>query len=116
MRKGYLSAYFDKVAAKTLRPVEADAARSHQHELNGVAALKQLFGDAAEPQKFSAKFLYINDLDEEAISEDAWVTWYDARARSAPRTGRSEYRLYFPATGPSSRAAAGDLLIIGRRT
>lgn len=42
MRRGYLSEYFEKIAAKTLSAVEADAGRSNQHEFNGVATLKQI--------------------------------------------------------------------------
>lgn len=36
VKQGYLSQYFDGVAVKQLSAVEADVARSHQHEYNGV--------------------------------------------------------------------------------
>lgn len=116
MRRGYLSEYFEKVAAKTLSAVEADAGRSNQHEFNGVATLKQIFGDQPQAQTFPARFMYLDDSEDEPVIEDAFVTWYDARAKSAERTKRSEHRLYFPTTTASACAAAGDLLIIARRT
>jgi len=44
MKQGYLSQYFKGVAAKTLSAVEADPVKSNQHEFNGVAPLKNIFG------------------------------------------------------------------------
>lgn len=111
MKSGYLSEYFEAVAAKRLSAVEADRARSNQHEYNGVESLKALFGTAADKRQFEARFLYLTDSDEEAVSADGFVTWYDARAQHPTRT---EHRLYFPTTAASDCAAAGDLLIIGR--
>ena len=39
MKAGYLSEFFAGVALKTLSAVEADTARSRQHEFNGVQDL-----------------------------------------------------------------------------
>lgn len=44
MKRGYLSQYFEGVAIKKLRAVEADFSRSNQHELNGVSMLRNLLG------------------------------------------------------------------------
>ena len=44
MKQGYLSEYFKGVASKTLSAVEVDMSVSHQHEYNGVSALKKIFG------------------------------------------------------------------------
>lgn len=119
MKKGYLSQYFDGVAIKQLSAVEADVARSNQHEYNGVAELKRIFGTVSGVEKkiFPAKFVYLSDSEDEPVTDegkDCFVTWYDSRAKSAERTGRSEYRLYFPTTTVSLCAAEGDLLVIGR--
>lgn len=94
---------------KRLTAVEADPTRSHQHEYNGVAPLKALFGD--ERREFPAKFIWLSD-QQEAISEDGFVTWYDARERHPTR---SEHRLYFPRTAVSEMAKAGDAIFIARR-
>lgn len=110
MKQGYLSQYFIGVAAKKLSAVEADTAISHQHEFNGVAPLKAIFG--AEKRTFPAKFIYLNDNDDEPPAADGFLTWYDARDHHPVR---SEYRMYFPTTAVSICAAAGDELIIGLR-
>jgi len=116
VRSGYLSQYFAAVAAKRLSAVEANPAASNQHEFNGVEQLKTLFGQAQEKQRFPARFIYLDDTDEEAVTADGYLTWYDARAKSADRTGRSEHRLYFPSTAVSQCATEGDLLVIGRQS
>lgn len=110
MKKGHLSEYFSGVAVKRMAAVEADLFRSNQHEFDGVAELKRLFGTSR--QTFAAKFIYLSDNDDEPLIEDGFLTWYDARESHPTRT---EYRLYFPSTRVSQAAAEGDLLVIGRR-
>ena len=109
MKAGYLSEYFRGVAAKTLSAVEADAAISNQHEFNGVAGLKRLFGE--NKAKYETTFIYMNDTDDPVI-ETGFLTWYDAREHHPTRT---EYRLYFPTTQVSVCAEKGDLMVIGLR-
>lgn len=110
MKEGYLSEYFTGVAAKVLSPVEADTATSNQHEYNGVASLKKLFGTAR--RSFPAQFIYLNDDDDEPITDTGTLTWYDAREAHPTRT---EYRMYFTTTTVSTCAAVGDELFIGLR-
>jgi hypothetical protein len=112
MKQGYLSEFFTGVALKKLSAVEADPARSNQHEFNGVTEVIQIFGRAQGKQTFEAKFLYLSDGDDEPVFDIGFVTWYDARESHPTRT---EHRLYFPATAVSILAAEGDLLVIGRR-
>ena len=112
MKRGYLSEYFSGVAVKDLSAVEADLVRSNQHEFNGVESLKQIFGQATIKQKFDARFIYLNDQDDEPVMSYGFLTWYDARERHPVR---SEHRMYFPTTEVSMCAAEGDLLVIGRR-
>ena len=110
MKPGYLSQFFSGVAIKKLSAVEANPAKSNQHEFNGVAELKGLFG--LERRVYEAKFIYLGDNDEEAVVDGGTLTWYDARERHATR---SEHRMYFPTTSVSLCAAEGDLLVIGKR-
>lgn len=110
MKRGYLSEYFTGVASKVLSAVEADTATSNQHEYNGVAPLKNILGTAK--QTFSAQFIYLNDGDDEPVTDTGFLTWYDAREAHPTRT---EYRMYFPTTAVSVCAAAGDELFIGLR-
>ena len=112
-RRGYLSQYFEWVAAKRLSAVEADTAVSHQHEFNGSRALKAVLGTGSGDKiQFPAVFIWLGN-ENEAVSSEGFVTWYDAR-RDHP--SRSEYRLYFPTTEVSEMAQAGDLMIIAKRT
>lgn len=116
MKQGYLSQYFEGVALKRLSAVEADVIRSNQHEFNGVEGLRDILGEPDGKVRFSAKFLYLTDQDEEPVVEDGFLTWYDARqrARLERHVMRWEYRLYFPTNLVSQCASAGDLLVIAR--
>lgn len=108
MKNGYLSQYFDGIVTKRLSAVEANVEKSNQHEFNGTAAMKGMFGSSR--QKFPAKFLYLDD--DNTISEEGFLTWYDARENHPTR---SEYRLFFPTTAVSKAASVGDILFIGLR-
>lgn len=114
MKHGYLSAHFSGVAVKKLSMVEISSERSHQHEFNGSAELVRLLGQAGGgKQRIPAWFMYLSD-EEEPARETAVVTWYDARAKSAARTGRSEHRLYFPENDVMKRVRVGDVLFLAR--
>src|ERR1700733_13445048 len=106
MKAGYLSEFFTGVAVKRLSAVEADAARSNQHEFNGDRGLKGLFG--LERKELQGLFIYLGDNDDEPVVADGPLTWYDARENHPTR---SEHRLYFPTTAVSLCAAEGDLLV-----
>lgn len=111
MENGYLAKYFNGIAVKRLSAVEADTLKSNQHEYNGDRGLKRLFGTKNGRMVLKTVFLYMND--EEIISSDGKMTWYDAREKHPVR---SEWRLYFPTTDVSLKAAAGDTLIICLKT
>jgi hypothetical protein len=111
MNNGYLSQYFETVAAKKLSAVEVDPEKSHQHEFNGSKELKQVLG-FEQPQQLETKFLWIEEQNA-ALSEEGTVTWYDARENHPTR---SEYRLYFPSNGVMNMASEGDTLFIAKRT
>lgn len=117
MKKGYLSEYFEGVAAKRLSAVEADVLRSNQHEFNGVEGLRQILGEPEGKVSYQTKVIYLTDKEDAPIIEDAVFTWYDARQRARLERGvnRWEYRLYFPTTSVSLNAVAGDLLVIAKR-
>jgi hypothetical protein len=110
VKQGLLARHFRGVAVKKLSAVEADTATSNQHEFNGVSELKKLLG--SEKQQIQAKFVWLSD-EQEAISEEGFVTWYDAREAHPTR---SEHRLYFQTTPVSELAKAGDTLFFALRT
>lgn len=117
MKRGYLSQYFQGAAAKKLSAVEADVLTSNQHEFNGVEGLRDILGEPDGKVRYKAKFLYLTDTDDDPITEDGFLTWYDSRqkARLERNVMRWEYRLYFPTNTASQLANEGDILIIAKR-
>lgn len=113
MKRGYLSEYFEGVAIKRLSAVEADETRSHQHEYNATKAMLAFMGRPAEATRLDARFIYLNDEDDEPIVEDAFLTLYNSRENQPHRS--SEYRFYFPTTQVSQLAGQNDLLLIAKR-
>ena len=117
MKNGFLSQYFDGVAAKILSQVEANILVSHQHEFNGVEGLRKMPGEPSGKVKYRAKCMYFMDSDDEPLIEDGELTWYDARqkAREERNIQRTEYRLYFSDNTVIQSANAGDILIIAKK-
>lgn len=117
MKQGYLSEYFEGVGVKRLSAVEADVIRSNQHEFNGVEGLRAMLGEPQGKVRYDARFLYLDDNDDDPIVEDGFLTWYDSRqkAREERSVMRWEYRLYFPTNAVSQCASEGDLLVIAKR-
>ena len=109
MTRGLLAKSFTGVAVKRLSAVEADINRSNQHEFNGVVDLKRIFGEA-DHKDISTRFIWLSG-EQEAISEEGFLSWYDSR-RAHPI--RSEYRLYFPTTTISELASEGDSVFIAK--
>lgn len=90
---------------KTLSEVEVNPNRSNQHEFNGVTQLKSIFGQARQ-ERIRAVF----SIRGTSVSENTWVTWYDARE---DHPTRSEHRLYFPHNSVMAQARAADNILIG---
>lgn len=112
MKPGYLSEYFEGVAAKRLSAVEADETRSNQHEYHATKKVQAFLGSPEETTRIPARFLYLTDDDSDPIVEDAFLTLYNCR-KGKPRA--PEYHLYFPTTNVSLNASEGDLLVIAKK-
>ena len=111
MKQGLLAKHFRGVAVKRLTAVETDPGTSNQHEFNGVGELKKLFG--TQKSTLPTRFVWLGD-EQEAISEDGFVTWYDAR-EAHPK--RSEFRLFYSTTTVMpGLAKEGDTLFVCLRT
>ena len=111
IQKGLLAQHFRGVAVKRLSAVETDPSTSNQHEFNGVGELKKIFG--SEKANFPTRFIWLGD-EQEAISDDGFVTWYDARERHPTR---SEFRLFYSKTAVMpGLAKEGDTLFVCART
>ncbi len=110
MQKGFLSEYFDGVVAKRLSGVESDPDQSNQHEFNGVKPIKKLLGNNRLTD-CPARFVWLGE-ENEGVTEDSFVTWYDSRENHPTR---SEFRLYFRSNSVMELTSTGDLLIIAKR-
>lgn len=116
MKKGHLSEYFEGVAVKELRPVEANPSRSNQHEFNASRELITLLGrcEGTEKRYLDATFLYLNDDSTERTICEGKLTWYDSRVNNQKRC--SEYRLYFTSNEVTKRMRAADLFFLAKRS
>ncbi len=107
IRRGSMADHFEGVASKRLSVVETDPKRSNQHEFNGVGGLRRLFGDD-DQREIPARFVWLGE-EQEGISEEGVISWYDAR-RSHPT--RTEYRLYYPSNAVMNAMKAGDFFMV----
>ncbi len=106
-----LAGIFEAVAYKQLTAVDLPDMGSNQHELNGTAALRSFFG-TTEETRGTLSWHHFAD-DEEPGEDFGSFTFYDARAKSAERTGRSEWRFFYQGNF-LARANVGDTLILVR--
>lgn len=107
MRRGLLSDYFEGVVVKRLSAVETNAAISNQHEFNGAAPLRRLLGEN-DRRNITARFVWLG-REQDAISVDGIISWYNARRAHATRT---EYRLYYPGNEVTGMMQAGDVFFL----
>ncbi len=119
MRRGYLSDHFNAVAAKKLAAVDADAATSNQHEVTGSEALLRILGDQdrkrpriGDDSRFTATYIWLGG-EQEAVSEEGWLSWYDARRNDPKRS--AEWRLYYQSNPVTEVMRTGDTLFVARR-
>lgn len=108
--KNNLSSIFSGVAVKRLTAVEVESRTSNQHEFQGIGKLRDILGRPSEKKVFPAKFILVDD-DEESMSLDSELTWYDARINQPHRS--PEYRLYYPAVADQilHKCKPGDLIV-----
>lgn len=107
MDYGVLSSYFDGAVAKKLVAVDIDRKRSNQHEFNGTAELRSLFGDD-DIRNIPTTFVFLCD-DADPLFDHGFTTWYDARRKHPTRT---EYRLYYNDSEAIRASRIGDLMVI----
>lgn len=111
IRRGLLSDYFDGVAVKRLSMVETTPTGSNQHEFNSSRTLRRLFGDD-DRKNIPTRFIWLGE-EQEGITADSSVSWYDARRRHPVRT---EYRLYYPTNDVTRLMKAGDTFFLALRS
>lgn len=107
--------YFEGVAWKYLSAVDAEPDKSNQHELGGLvkAGFKRHLGEPdSDTLKFSAKFIYLAENEDESLIVEGCVSWYDARRKKINRS--PELRLYYDANPVTEVITAGMFLTIAK--
>jgi hypothetical protein len=110
IRRGLLSEVFKGAAVKRLSAVETNKKVSNQHELNGVSGIRRLLGDE-DRRDIPTRFVWLGG-EQEAISAEGVMSWYDARRRTPNRT---EYRFYYSSNTVTDLMAEGDSLFFALR-
>ena len=107
MRRGMLSDLFVGVVAKQLTLVETITPKSNQHEFQGTRPLRRLLGDE-DRRQIATRFLSISG-EQEAFSEDGFMSWSDVR-KGKPRA--AEYHLYYSTNAVTEMMQPGDHLFL----
>lgn len=119
IRRGLLSNHFEGVAVKRLAPVDANPEASNQHEVTGSEPLVRILGRddrkfprGGEDNRFPATYIWLAG-EQEAISEDGRLSWYDSRRNDLTRT--AEWRLYYQSNAVTAMMAPGDILFLAKK-
>ena len=111
-----LSDYFEGATAKYLSAVDADLKKSNQHEIGGLvkAGFSQYLGKPSNGDKFhfNSKIIYLQDEDQDPVSSEVTMSWYDTRYQDKNRA--PEYRLYYQTNPACSMMKEGDFFLIIR--
>lgn len=110
IRRGLLSDLFVGVVAKRLTLVETVTVKSNQHEFQGTAPFKELFGPD-DLRKIPTRFVWLAG-EQEAISEDGFVSWSNVR-RGRPRA--PEYHLYYSGNAVTNSMKPNDTMFLAMR-
>jgi Fic family protein len=97
------------IAVKPLKLADLPEEGLPGHEINGTPAFRRVLG--SDRLEGRIRWLYLNG--DQLLRTEGAFTWYDTRARSAERTGRSEWRFYYDEAFPKA-TREGDLLVLHR--
>ena len=109
MRRGQLRDHFAGVGVKRLTAVDAEPARSNQHEVGTTRAMREQFLGEAPRQRFTVLYIWLGH-EEEGLSIEGTATHYDTRERQAHRA--PEWRLYYPSNPVTGVMGEGDTLFL----
>lgn len=119
IRRGLLSQYFEGVAVKRLAAVDANPESSNQHEVTGSEPLLRILGPIDRKksrggfdERFHATYIWLAG-EQEAITEDGRLSWYDSRRNDLTRT--AEWRLYYQSNAITEGMRPGDILFLARK-
>ena len=108
MRRGQLRDYFAGMGVKRLSAVDAEPARSNQHEVGTTHAMRHHFlGD--DRHEFPARYVWLGQ-EQDGFSVQGTATHYDAREMQTHRA--PEWRLYYPSNSVTETMQEGDTLFL----
>lgn len=111
MKQGHLSEYFEGVGVKTLSAVDANPARSNQHEIGTTAAMRRFLGEGR--QTLPTTYIWLAG-EQESISAQGQATHYDTREKQPHRS--PEWRLYYDSNPVTKAMRTGDTLFLAKRS
>ncbi|WP_144821056.1 type II restriction endonuclease [Marinobacter piscensis] len=107
---------FEGAAAKYLSAVDADPARSNQHEIGGLPSVgfKGYLGTPGKSDRshFPGTMAYLTDEKNTEFCRDE-VTWYDARWKNPKRS--PEYRLYYKSNPVTELIQPTDFFLVAKK-
>ena len=110
MRHGHLSDYFEGVGVKTLSAVDANPARSNQHEIGTTPAMRRFLGEGR--RTLPTRYLWLG-AEQESISAEGVATHYDTREKQPHRS--PEWRLYYDSNPVTRLMKTGDTLFLAKQ-
>ena len=110
MRRGQLRDHFAGVGVKRLSAVDADPAKSNQHEIGTTIAMRnQFLGEVRH--EFPVVYVWLG-REQDGISVQGTATHYNARKRKTHRS--PEWRLYYTSNPVTEAMQEGDTLFLAQ--
>ena len=109
MRYGQLRDRFAGVGVKRLTAVDAEPARSNQHEVGTTRDMREQFLGEVQYQQFPVLYIWLGQ-DQNGFSVEETATHYDTRERQTHRA--PEWRLYYPSNPVTGAMREGDTLFL----
>ena len=109
MKHGHLRHRFAGVGVKRLSAVDAEPARSNQHEVGTTRGMREQFLGEVQYQRFPVRYVWLGK-DQNSFSVDGTATHYDARERQAHRA--AEWRLYYSSNAVTGATREGDIMFL----
>ena len=108
MRRGQLRDYFAGVGVKRLSAVDAEPAKSNQHEVGTTSDMRRQFLGEVQT-RFSVVYVWLGQ-EQDGFTAQGRANHYDARAMQIHRA--PEWRLYYPSNPVTEAMQEGDTLFL----
>lgn len=110
MRRGHLRDHFIGAGVKRLSAVDANPAKSNQHEIGTNRDMLRFLGENHR-QQYKVLYIWLGG-DQDGFSVEDIATHYDTRIKKKRRS--SEWRLYYPSNAVTGAMEEGDTLFLAK--